>query len=154
MYDIILLDLHGVGLGQSAEQGLGILRHLHRVAPAQITIAYSSADWSLKYQEFFKLADEVLSKSSDYVDFKRVVDELLRKRFSIGFYVSRVQSLMGGATNSPDRLEKLVRAAVRNRSDRKLKGYLETNAIDPQIIANVLSVIQIAIALASLWRQK
>lgn len=52
-FDIILLDILGVGKEQSADQGLGILRHLRQVSPAQIIIAYSSSDWSLKYQAFF-----------------------------------------------------------------------------------------------------
>jgi len=150
-YDIVLLDLHGVGREQSADQGLGILRHLRRVAPAQITIAYSNADWSLRYQEFFNLADAVLPKSSDYVDFKRQVDDLLQKRFSLGFYVTRVQTL--AAIGDPDRIDKLVRKAVKSGSTRRLQEYLAVTGVDHQIIGNVLNVIQIAVGLAALWKR-
>jgi CheY-like chemotaxis protein len=42
-FDIILLDLQGVGIAQSAEQGLGVLKHIRRKNPCQILIAYSNA---------------------------------------------------------------------------------------------------------------
>lgn len=76
-YDIILLDIQGVGRNESEEQGFGILKHIHSVNPAQIIIAYSNADWALKYQTFFDLADAKLDKRQDYVDFKRTVDQQL-----------------------------------------------------------------------------
>jgi CheY-like chemotaxis protein len=41
-YDIILLDLQGVGLNESPDlQGLGILAHIKQSNPAQAVIAYS-----------------------------------------------------------------------------------------------------------------
>ena len=80
-YDIVLLDIQGIGKKQSKDQGMGILRHLKKACPAQIVVAYSNADFSLKYKEFFDLADKVLAKQADYVDFKRAVDELLGSRF-------------------------------------------------------------------------
>jgi DNA-binding response OmpR family regulator len=151
-YDIILLDLQGVGREQSAEQGLGVLRHLRRSSPGQVIIAYSSADWSLKYQEFFNLADAVLAKTSDYVDFKRTVDQLLEQRYSLGFYISRVRSLLAPTVRELTRVEKLVRDAIRGRSPNKLESYLEDKDLDPQVIGNVLSVVQIAIGIAGLWK--
>lgn len=151
-YDLILLDLQGVGREQSTEQGLGILRHLRRTVPAQITIAYSSADWSLKYQEFFDLADAVLAKGADYVDFKSTVDKLLQQRFSLGFYITRVQELVGQTVNEPERLDSLVRGAVLNGSPKKLQDYLYDKSTDPQTITRVLDVIKIAIGIADLWK--
>jgi CheY-like chemotaxis protein len=151
-YDVILLDLQGVGREQSVEQGLGVLRHVRQVAPAQLIIAYSSADWSLKYQEFFDLADAVLAKSADYVDFKRTVDQLLQQRFSLGFYIARVQALVGKYVDDPERIEGLVHNAVLNGSSEKLQKYLASKSTDPQVIAKVLDVIKIAVGIASLWK--
>src|SRR5258706_2594560 len=45
-YDVILLDIQGVARDISSDQRLGLLKHLHKVSPAQIVIAYSNADWS------------------------------------------------------------------------------------------------------------
>jgi CheY-like chemotaxis protein len=47
-HDLILLDLQGVGKAESAEEGLGILKHIRTRRPAQIIIAYSNADWPLR----------------------------------------------------------------------------------------------------------
>lgn len=151
-YDVVLLDLQGVGREQSVEQGLGVLRHLRHSAPAQVIIAYSSADWSLKYQEFFGMADAVLAKSADYVDFKRTVDQLLQQRFSLGFYVARVQMLVGQFVNDPERIDSLVRSAVLDQSPNKLQKYLVAKSTDPQVIGKVLDVIKIAVGIASLWK--
>jgi len=151
-YDIILLDLQGVGRQQSAEQGLGILRHLRQVSPSQIIIAYSSADWPLKYQEFFRLADEVLAKSSDYVDFKRKVDDLLKQRFSLGFYVNRVRTLVAEHLQGSDQLDRVVRRSIQDRSPEKLQKYLQGKITDPQVINAAANVVRTAIAAWSLWK--
>lgn len=152
-YDVLLLDLQGVGKQQSAEQGLGILRHLRRSVPAQVIIAYSSADWPLKYQEFFLLADATLSKSSDYVDFKRKADELLQKRFSLGFYLGRVRTLLGKTIEETDKLENLVQDSILLGSSTKLQKFLNSRVADPQVISAVLSVVQTAVGIASLWKK-
>jgi hypothetical protein len=151
-FDILLLDLQGVGRQQSSEQGLGILRHLRKTTPAQIIIAYSSADWPLKYQEFFEQADAVLGKSSDYFDFKRKVDELLEQRFSIGFYLARIQRVVGPNIDDPARLERLSRDAILQKNTSKLRGFLEDRMQSAEAIGDVLSLIQTAVAIASLWK--
>jgi CheY-like chemotaxis protein len=150
-FDLLLLDLQGVGRQQSTEQGLGILRHLRQTSPALVIIAYSSADWPLKYQEFFRLADAVLSKSSDYVDFKRKVDELLQERFSLGFYVNRIKALVGPLEDSA-KLEKLAREAILESKPIPLKHFLEGRIANSQAISNALSVVQTAISVAALWK--
>jgi hypothetical protein len=43
-YDVVLLDLHGVGKAESSDQGLGVLRHIRETNPAQIVVAYSNAE--------------------------------------------------------------------------------------------------------------
>jgi CheY-like chemotaxis protein len=151
-YDIILLDLQGVGRQQSAEQGLGVLRHLRQVAPSQVIIAYSSADWPIKYQEFFRLADEVLAKSSDYVDFKRTVDRLLQQRFSLGFYLSRVRTLVANYVEDNERLDGVVQQSIQRRSPEKLQQYLQGKVTDPQVINAAANVVRTAIAIVSLWK--
>jgi CheY-like chemotaxis protein len=150
-YDIVLLDLQGVGREQSAEQGLGVLRHIRRSAPAQLIIAYSSADWSLKYQEFFNLADAVLEKSADYVEFKRTVDKLLQQKFSLGFYIERIQTLVGQFVSEPEKIDGLVRTAVLDGSPKKLQKYLVAKSTDPQVIGKVLDVIKIAVSIVQIW---
>ncbi len=150
-YDIILLDVQAVGKQLSSKQGLGVLEHIRKTAPAQIVIAFSNADYSLKYQEFFKMADRVLSKGADYVDFKRQVDELLRSRFSLGFYIEKVLSVVGSNVDDEGRLERETRKAILRNNPQKLRKYLIEKISDEGTLQAVLSVVNLAIEVAKIW---
>ena len=149
-FDIILLDIQGVGKDYSKEQGLGILKHLHEVCPSQIVIAYSNADFSLKYQDFFKMADAVLAKADDYVQFKRTVDSLLGQSFSLGFYVNRIEKLISPYTNDSVKIKKLSEKAILQNNPDLLKGYLDQQVDNKDTINIVLQMVQIAIGIAAL----
>jgi DNA-binding response OmpR family regulator len=149
-YDIILLDIQGVGKSHSEEQGFGILKHLRATTPAQIVIAYSNADWSLKYQDFFDLADSRLDKRADYVEFKRNVDKLLSDRFSLGFYVGRIENILSGSGLDGDDLKIILEKHIKKRNVGKLSRYLHTNVADKEKVQIALSVVQTAIAIASI----
>jgi hypothetical protein len=149
-FDIILLDIQGVGKEQSQEQGLGILRHLRQVCPTQIIIAYSCADFSLKYQDFFNLADSVLAKSEDYVQFKRTIDTLLSQKFSLGFYVDRIARLVSPHISNMDKIKSLSTRAILTKKVTKVERYLNSVLDNKELIALVLQVIRVAISIASL----
>lgn len=153
-YDVILLDIHGVGAERSRDEGLGILRHLKKVAPAQIIVAYSNADWALKYQEFFDQADAVLDKRADYVDFKRTLDELLRHRFSLSFYVDRIATLAAGSHPDISALRTLAEEAILRREVRDLEAYLLDSRVDPRYLVMAMQVAQVAIALLQVLMAK
>jgi len=151
-YDIILLDLHGVGARQSADQGFGILRHLRETNPAQIVIAYSNAEWSLEYQPFFELADSVLQKTADYVDFKRTVDDHLTERYSLGFYIDRVDSELSAYRAELPSLRKKTDKAIRSRRIEILADYLSPlRSNDGKAVDRALQVTSVAIRIAQLW---
>jgi CheY-like chemotaxis protein len=152
-YDVILLDLHGVGRSQSAEQGLGILKHLRLAAPSQIVLAYSDADWPLKYQDFFRLADAVLSKSKDYVEFKRAVDHAIEKRFSLDFYVERIATVAELDPAMGNELARKARKAVLSGKPRVLEKFLNETGIDQQKLATAMAVAQTAIGVLQLTLQ-
>jgi DNA-binding NarL/FixJ family response regulator len=154
-YDLILLDLQGVGKAESAkEEGLGILRHLRTRRPAQIIIAYSNADWPLSNQPFFRMADATLPKSADYVDFKQKVDELLQRRFSIGFYVERIQAQLQDHSQELPNLEKTSRDAILLGRTDVLAKYLRGRVNDPAAIDRALQVATVAVGIATLIWQK
>ncbi len=148
-YDIILLDIQGVGRDHSKEQGLGILKHLRKVAPTQIIIAYSNADFNLQYHEFFKLADAALAKSADYVDFKRSVDDLLQKRFTIGFYLDKIVGLVKDDVADTQRIREMSEDAILSRSTDKLEKYLRTNIDKAEAIAAIISIIKSVMTIAA-----
>jgi CheY-like chemotaxis protein len=148
-YDIILLDIQGVGQDLSKEQGLGILKHLRQVNPTQIIIAYSNADWSLQYQEFFKLADATLAKNADYVDFKRIVDDLLQKRFTISFYLDKVVGVVKDDVADTQHIRQLAEKAILSRSTEKLEKYLKVNLDKAEAVTAVISIIKSVMSIAA-----
>lgn len=150
-FDLILLDVQGVGQKISAEQGLGVLQHIRRKAPAQLVIAFSNADYSLKYQDFFKLADATLSKGSDYIEFKQKVDELLVQRFSLGFYAGRIARLMGG-TEDTEKLEKETRKAILRNNPHRMRKYLADKVTDPKILDVAVAIVEVGIKVISAWK--
>lgn len=134
----------------SQEQGFGILKHLRSTCPTQIIIAYSNADFSLKYQNFFLMADETLFKSDDYVQFKRTVDRFLSSRFSIGFYSERIAKIASPYLSDTDRIKELSKAAILSRKNNKLVAYMERNIDNRDAISMILQIVQVAIGIASL----
>lgn len=149
-YDLVLLDIQGVGTKQSQEQGLGVLKHLRKASPAQIVIAYSNADFSLKYQEFFRMADSTLAKSEDYVDFKRAVDQLLGQRFSLGFYVDRVAKIASPYISDASKLKEIVSSSIQKGDKKKLISYLNDNVDNKEAFLLILQVVEVALAIGAL----
>ena len=149
-FDVILLDIHGVGQKESKEQGFGLLKHLRASSPAQVVIAYSNADWGLKYQEFFDMADAKLDKRADYVDFKRVVDQQLQRRFTLDFYLERILKVAGTTVSDSGRLRKVSSEAILSGNLERLERFLSTNISTPDVINILIGIAQIAIGLKSL----
>jgi CheY-like chemotaxis protein len=151
-FDLILLDLLGVGRKESADQGLGLLRHIRRAAPAQLVVAYSSADWPVSYQPFFDMADGVLSKTADYVDFKKTVDDLLTQRFELGFYVGRIQiELADYSADMPSLVRKTRKAILSGNTDR-LRHYLARHVDNPETVDRAINIAGVAISILGLWK--
>ncbi len=149
-YDIILLDIQGVGTQISAEQGLGVLKHLKKVSPTQMILAYSDAEWSLKYQEFFDLADSKLPKSADYGDFKRIIDQFLKRRFTLEYYVEKIHEVSKLSADDYLDLEANARKAIFKASSDDLRSYLHSKSDDLETIKKVLSYVDLAIATAKI----
>lgn len=150
-YDVIFLDIQGVGKQQSADQGLGIIRHLKSVRPTQIIVAYSNADWPLKYKEFFDLADASLDKRGDYVDFKKVLDGLLLARFSLGFYLDAVERV-AASSRAPKDIRGSAERAILQRDVKVFELALGNSGLDPGRAALALQIVEIAIGVAELFK--
>jgi CheY-like chemotaxis protein len=145
-FDVILLDLFGVGKAQSERQGFGILEHIRERRPAQIVVAYSNAEWSVEYQPFFQDADAVLHKTKDdYYEFKRTVDDLLQQRFSFGFYAARVRDELGDSADLIPKLDRRVSRAVASGNTAPLRHTLLERVEDKITVDRVIAVVEIAI---------
>ena len=150
-FDVILLDLRGVGRQESADEGFGLLRHIRKSSPGQIVVAYSNEDLSLTYQPFFRDADAVLAKTTDYVEFKRVVDQLLDQRFSLGFYLSRIENELGDYTSTAPKALSKARSAILKGDTKPLRKYLNQHVEDAVTIDRVIALAGLAIQIAGMW---
>ena len=152
-FDLILLDLRGVGRKHSTDEGLGILKHIRDRSPAQIVVAYSNEDISLSYQHFFRDADAVLHKTrADYVEFKRTVDDLLDKRFSLGFYFDRIGIALGDAAPQVPKVRKKARKAMLTGKTEPLQSYLTRRLEDEVTVDRVIAVVGAGAKIVSIWQ--
>jgi hypothetical protein len=145
-YDVILLDLEGVGRALSPDQGFGILKHIRETNPTQLVIAYSNQEWSLEYQHFFDEADAALPKTkTDYYEFKRTVDRLLDQRFSLDYYVERAEEELEEYRATVPKAPKKIRQAILTGEGGKLRDYLQGRVEDKSIVSGVMQITQIAV---------
>jgi CheY-like chemotaxis protein len=92
LYDLIILDFFKVGMTLGADHGLSLLRHIKRVNPTAVILAYTSKALGTEHADFFRMADGVLSKDAGITDSIEKVEEYLRKAHSI-------QNLWNGMLN-------------------------------------------------------
>jgi CheY-like chemotaxis protein len=150
-YEIILLDIQGVGLNESPDlQGLGILRHIKQSNPAQMIIVYSAQSQRLSMRDLIELADAVLDKDASYVDYKDIVDRLLRQGATPGYFISVINRDLGpNAVLVPQVVPKTLHT-FRRGNTKALNQYLSSHLSDPEQVDRILTVVGIAISVLSL----
>jgi DNA-binding response OmpR family regulator len=77
IYDLIILDFAGVGATMGSEEGLAILRHVRRVSPGVIVLAYTSKSLDSSKADFYRLTDGVLSKDCGIGESQEKIEEAL-----------------------------------------------------------------------------
>lgn len=82
IYDVAILDYHGVGQRLGAAQGLDLLKHVRRVSPRTRLVAYTSRSLSASESEFFRLSHAVLPKDLGLGDSLALVEAELQKSFA------------------------------------------------------------------------
>lgn len=81
IYDVAIIDYHGVGHRFGAMQGLDLLKHIRRVSPRTRLVAYTSRSLSAAESDFFRLSHAVLPKDMGLGDSLALVEAELRKAF-------------------------------------------------------------------------
>lgn len=126
-YDVVLLDLHGIGgaLGAGVEQGLGILRQIKEGNPAQIVVGYSAAAWSVGHSNSLReLADATFDKASgSFSEFQVTLDHQLLKSRQLHYYVSTLLGL--NPSCSEQDVRRLLACAIA-RPDGRCTAELES----------------------------
>ncbi len=144
-YDIILLDQQGIGIEQSPiKNGMALLKHLKNYNPAQIVIAYSQSKFKIGDLEFFNLSDASLDKNSDYYIFKRLVDDLLKKRFSTEYYAQQLKKFLEKQNEnvSEAEIQQVYQHIKKNKLSRaeKLISSLKLATETAKTCLNVISI--------------
>jgi len=142
-YDIILLDIHGVGREYSKEdQGFAVLKYLKNVNPAQIIIAYSNDDYKLNYQEFFNLANDVIGKSQDFYIFKEVIDKNIKVRFSYDYYYNLIANKVGAGFDK--QLKNSINNSIKKNNTKILENLLNKFDLSQEKISFALNILSFA----------
>lgn len=103
-YDIIVLDIAGIALHISENDGLGVLEDLKSYNPTQIIIAFSQHSFDLSKAKFWQLADDQIAKPSDFLKIKRAIDNLIENKFTPQRYLNSIDSLIQNSNlNSKER---------------------------------------------------
>ncbi len=88
-YNVVILDIQGIGKEISeVSGGWGILKYLKTESPHIVVIIFTGADWSVtKYKHLVDLADDIIGKDLEYLDFKSKLDSAIRKSFSLEYHL-------------------------------------------------------------------
>lgn len=88
-YEVVLLDIQGVGAKVGADDGLAILASLKGQSPSQIVLVYSSREFGIDVVGKAKLADEVIPKTSsnDYPAFRSALERHYARLLDPALYI-------------------------------------------------------------------
>lgn len=141
-YDIILLDINGVATDRTTEHGFGLLEYIKEKNPAQIVIIYSASLFGISAYNYAKLADDCLDKSSDYYNFKKIIDKHLENCIDLQYYVNVLKSITQKEGIDFNSIEKEFRSAIENKKEQMLRQKLETMNISFEIVEKIFSIVE------------
>lgn len=139
LYDLVLLDFGQVGEDIGKEQGLSILRHIKRVNPAVVVLAYTSKALGTDHADFYRLADGVLPKDAGIADSMRRIEEALQRAHSVENIwrgVLGVAGIQPGSQTDKEWQDLLVRGIRDQRKLPKFKDQL-TSKVGPELAQRI-----------------
>ncbi len=127
IYDLAILDYHGVGARLGQAQGLDLLRHIRRVSPRTRVLAYTSRSLTAAESEFFRSSHGVLPKDHGLVESMAVIEEELQKAHSKQhLFDAMITKLNIASASVRDKaLNNLVKS-LKSRDESRFKEYLRT----------------------------
>jgi CheY-like chemotaxis protein len=124
LYDLLLLDFGNVGKSFGENEGLSVLRHVKRVNPALIVVAYTSKFLGSDHADFYRLSDFVLSKDAGIKDSQEKIEKALRKAQSLENLwegLRRVAGITPGSSLDKRLQHKFVKGAQKPGKMEKFK---------------------------------
>ena len=127
IFDLILLDFGKVGKHFGEDEGLSLLRHIKRVNPAVVVLAYTSKALRSEHADFYRLADGVLAKDAGITESMEKIEEGLRKAHSLLNVWSgllAVCDIKPGAKEDLEMQDLFVRGLNKQSKIRQLRGQI------------------------------
>lgn len=126
IYDVAILDYHGVGQDLGTSQGLDLMRHIRRVSPRTRIIAYTSRSLSAAEAEFFRLSHAVLPKDLGLIDSFKIVETELQKAFSKEhLFDALIAKLNVADPKIKDQIHHTLAKTLASRDENKFKNIIE-----------------------------
>ena len=144
IYDLAILDYHGVGQRLGKSQGLDLLKHVRRVSPRTRLLAYTSRSLKAAESEFFRLSHAVLPKDLGLGDSLTLIEGELRKAFSKPYlFESLISKLEISDADEKKRLhEALVKALSKGDESRfKEKVTKVAGTVAEKAVATIITKI-------------
>lgn len=141
-YDVILLDINGVATDRTSKHGFGLLEYIKEKNPAQIVIIYSANSFDMNDHNYVKLADSFLNKSSDYYDFKKIIDENLEKYMDLHYYVNVLKKVAQKEGINCSGIDQDVISAIQDKKSQNLRQKLETLNITFETVEKIISIAE------------
>ena len=143
-FDIIVLDIMGVADKEFSDtDGIGILKRIKSVNKNQIIVAFSGQSYDLSKTEFWKLADDALSKPVTFIQCKETLDSLIKKHINIINYWNTIKDLLVNSNTAQATINKIEKDIV-----KVLEG--NTSFDEKQFIKNFLSGVQNSASIVTL----
>lgn len=127
LYDVAIVDYHGVGRRLGASHGLELLRYIRRVSPRTRLIAYTSRSLTAAESEFFRLSHAVLQKDLGLGDSLLLIEGELRRAFAKEhLFEALVAQLQLKSPHARRDLEHALVDALSKKDEARFRKYLST----------------------------
>jgi hypothetical protein len=126
VHDLFIVDFVGVGKLLGKDQGLTILRHIKRVNPTSVTIAYTSKSVKAEHADFYKLADAVLQKDAGIGESTEKIEHALRMSYRVDRLwsgVLEVASVPAGSEQDRKLQDRFMVSLGKKKTDEFKKEY-------------------------------
>lgn len=142
-YDIIFLDIGGVGEGYSREGAIGVLKDIKKSNPSVVLIAFSGQKFAIEQTKFFQLADDVLNKDARAVEIKNRIEDFLKEKFSVTFYWTRIKELLSHyGVESPkiSKVEHELYKSMIGKDPKSFVAWVKKSFKDAELIASIINL--------------
>lgn len=141
IYDVAIVDYHGVGRRLGAAHGLELVKHLRRVSPRTRIIAYTSRSLSASESEFFRLSHVVLPKDFGLGDSLSLIEGELRKALSKEhLFEALIAQLNVTQGDQRDRMRDALVKALQRKNESRYRRFL-TDAVGTAAVKGVEIVL-------------